>query len=283
MALTAHAPSDDAPRANAAHRPRPRAMADVLLVGAGGPLGGAVLQALLGRGAVAALTQRPIGIALPGLVAWPLPADTAADRAADTAADEAFAPAPDWPRPPTTAVVVFDRELSRRGREAAFYRPEPARLPALARWLQRGGVRRLVLLLPQAPALLPQALRQGLATLDEQAVAALGFEQLAIVRPARLAPAAAQAPQGLHRLARALLAQLHWMLPQREQPLRAERIAQFVADLVAALTAARPATRVAAPEQLWDWAQPGGGSAWLQAWLNDQPLPAVAPPPPMRW
>ena len=66
-------------------------------------------------------------------------------------------------------------------------------------------------LLPHAPALLPQSLRAGLASLDEQALAALGFEHLVFVRPAQLGRDAASAHTRRptlaagHRLARALL------------------------------------------------------------------------------
>lgn len=165
------------------------------------------------------------------------------------------------------ALVIFDREASAHGREAASLRPQPAELPALARWLQRGGVRRLVLVLPHAPSLLPAALKQGLASLDEQAVAALDFEQFTIVRPTRAGTAGASAGAGLHRLARALLSQLHWLVPQREQPLRAAKVAEFVIELARRLPDAAQGTRVVPPELLWDWAQPEGGERVLQAWL----------------
>ncbi len=255
--------------------PAPRATrrAPLLLAGAGGPLGSAVLEQALATGGwstVYALATQPIDVALQGLVALRVEDPPQADVALAGRAE--------------TALVVFDRERSFHGREAAFLRPQPQRLAALARWLQAQGVRRLVLVMPHAPALLPQALRHGLASLDEQAVAALDFAQLVIVRPARLGgEAAAHAPATLaHRLARALLAQLHWMVPQREQPLRAAKVAQFVVALARALPQAATGTRVAPPELLWDWAQPEGGERVLQAWLQRGEAPAV-PAPPQRW
>jgi hypothetical protein len=244
-----------------------------VVVGGVGPLGGLVLAQLLAGGGfarVAAPVQQPVAVALRGFEAWPfsgLQHPPAAGQRAEV------------------AVVVFDREHRQHGRELAFVRPRPDALPALGRWLLAAGVRRLVLVMPQAPTLLPQALRAGLANLDEQALTALGFEQLVIVRPARALGPAAGPPQAsaqragpgpsavpnglLHRVARGLLAQLVWMVPQRDQPLRARRVAQFVTALVRALPAAGPGTRVAPPELLWDWAQPQGGDAVLAQWLLD--------------
>lgn len=246
----------------------------MLVVGGGGPLGSAVLEQLLGGGhwsAVAVLVSQPLEVAVNGLAAWPA---TLLDGPPGLAGGRGIAP--------DTAVLVFDRERSRHGREAALYRPDPADLPAVARGLLALGVQRLVVVLPHAPGLLPQALRAGLASLDEQAVAALGFHQLVLVRPARLPSAAAgAAPQGFwHRVAGVVLAQMQLMVPQREQPLRAARVAHFVGDLALALPAMAAGTRVVAPELLWDWAQPGAGAQVLRAWLAGQPGPALAVPLP---
>lgn len=247
----------------------------MLVLGAAGPLGGQVLAALLSGGRLAgvlALVSQTLAVAMQGLQAWQV------DGRFD-----AQSPGQPLPAHTDTAVLVFDREASRHGREAAFVRPLPAQLPALAAWLQALGVRRLVLVLPHAPGLMPQALRAGLASLDEQAVAALGFDQLVLVRPARVATLARGSGLSVPaRLARVLLAQLHWLVPQREQPLRAARVAELVAALVRGLPGMRHGTRVLAPEQLWDWAQPGGGAPWLDAWLLYAPLPPVAQPE-RRW
>lgn len=261
-----------APTAAREGAPAPRR---VLVIGAAGPLGGQVLTALLAGGRLAgvlALVSQSLGVAMQGLQAWQV------DGRFD-----AQVPGSALPAHTDTAVLVFDREGSRHGREAAFVRPQPAQLPALAAWLQALGVRRLVLVLPHAPGLLPQALRAGLASVDEQSVAALGFDQLVLVRAARAEVAAPghglSAPA---RLAQALLTQLQWLVPQREQAMRAARVAELVAALVRGLPSMRHGTRVLAPEQLWDWAQPGGGAPWLDAWLQDAPLPLVATPA-RRW
>lgn len=233
----------------------------LVLVGAAGPLGSAVLEQLLGRrrwSRVFALVTQPIEVALTGLEAVQV--------------DEAVAAGDALPAPAETALVVFDREQSSRGREAAFLRPDPAALPALAKWLQGQGARRLLIVMPHAPALLPQALKAGLANLDEQAVAALGFEQLVIVRPARATGPAHGLSAALSwpaKLARTLLSQLHWMVPQRDQPLRAQKVAEFVARLAQLLPEASSGTRVAPPELLWDWAQPDGGDGLLADWMGN--------------
>ncbi len=173
-----------------------------------------------------------------------------------------------------TALLVFDGERHANGREARFVHPRPVDLLPLAQQLLAAGVRRLVVVVPHQPALLPGALRAGLASLDETAVAALGLSHLIFMRMAQAGGAAA-AGSFLQRLALGLLAQLHWMLPQREQPLRAGQVARFVAALALALPAAPTGTRVLSPEGLWDWAQPEGGDAWLNAWLRGEALPKV--------
>ncbi|MFG5410141.1 hypothetical protein ABXN37_21080 [Piscinibacter sakaiensis] len=117
----------------------------------------------------------------------------------------------------------------------------------------------------QATAL-PQALRHGLASLDEQAVAALGFERLVFMRPAQ-AGAAERAARAPERLAQWLLSQLRVMVPQREQPVRAAKVAAFAAELAHGLANAPPGTRVVPAEQVWEAAQAPDTAAAARAWL----------------
>ena len=151
--------------------PRPSA----LVVGGGGTLGAAVLERLLaGRqfSHVRVLVTQGFHAAMHGLETLVVaPSDIDTPPAAPLGAD--------------TALVVFDRTRRANGREDAFVKPQPEALPALARWLFAGGVRRLVVVLPHSMASLPQALKAGLASLDEHAVATLGFEHLVFVRPAQ--------------------------------------------------------------------------------------------------
>ncbi|MBI5255211.1 MAG: hypothetical protein HY855_01825 [Burkholderiales bacterium] len=272
MSLLKHALQNGARRVPPA--PRATAAQHLVVAGGAGPLGSAVLERALGNGPwarVTALVTQPVEVALRGLVA---------QQASMPPADHArLSP------PARSALVVFDRERSHHGREAAFLRPQPAQLPALASWLQREGVRHLVLVMPHAPALLPQALKAGLATLDEQAIAALGFEHFVVVRPARAEAGARPttdarlgwAARWLTGLSRALLSQLHWMVPQRDQPLRATQVAAFVVALAAELPHAPPGTRVVPPELLFDWAQPAGGAPLMQAWLHGTAHPQPTP------
>lgn len=248
----------------------------LLLLGAGGPLGSAVLEQVLGSSAwagVATLVTQPMAVALRGLEAWPV-------------VPGFIAQPPALPWAPDSAVLVFDRERGGRhgrpGREAALWRPDPAALTALGRWLVDAGVRELLVVLPHAPGLLPQALRAGLASLDEAALAALGFDHLVFVRPARQGGAEAAAGSALQRLGLNLLRQMHWMVPQRQQALRPARVAAFVAALARALPGVPPGTRVVSPELVWDWAQPGGGAPVLDAWLHGRTLPG-APLAAQRW
>jgi hypothetical protein len=232
-----------------------------VVAGAGGPLGSAVLEQALARGGFAqvkVLVTSPVAPAMRGFQALTL----------DTLAGSG--PAPD------TGFVVFDRERHANGREAAFLRPDPAGLPALAQRLRAAGVRRLLVVLPHAPALLPHALKHGLANLDEQAVAALDFDQVLFVRSAQ---APAEGDLGglgrLARLGRALLAQLHWMVPQHEQPVRAAKLAALVAALARHLPQAPSGTRVLPPELVWLASQQPEPQALAQAWLQGQPMPPL--------
>lgn len=248
MSLVDHALRGQAPKRGVDPRPT------VLVAGGGGPLGSAVLEHLLGGGFahVRVLATQGFSATLRGLepvFAGALPVPLAA-----------------------LAIVVFDRERHANGRDAAFLRPVPETLPTLARTLHEAGVRHLLVVLPHAPASLPQALREGLANLDEQAVAALGFEHLVILRSAQ-APADGPASGGWQRLADAVLAQLRVMTPQAQQPVRAAKVARLAVALARALPASAPGTRVMPPEVVWLAAQQRDAQPLVQAWLDGEPLP----------
>jgi hypothetical protein len=252
-------PSDPLGQAlRGAQREGPRAPAGpsattALVVGAGGRLGSALLAEALVAGrfaGVQALVAGPLASALRGFV--PLDADALRDGG-PLAAELAF--------------LVFERRRFSNGRDDAFVMPEPAELLSLARALHAGGVRRLLVVVPHLPALLPQALKAGFATRDEAAVAALGFEQLLFVRAAQDAMAARSGSR-LERFADWWLSQLRWMVPQREQALRAPVLARVVVALARRLVAAPPGTRVVPPELLWQAAQPEADTdALFDAWL----------------
>ncbi|MET0334830.1 MAG: hypothetical protein ABW190_11210, partial [Rhizobacter sp.] len=94
-------------------RPRRTAGPRVLVVGGGGPLGSALLEALLAarrHAQVSVLVTQALQAGMHGLVAheW---------RDGDSTPLDA------------TAVVVFDRERNANGRELAFFKPQPDTLP----------------------------------------------------------------------------------------------------------------------------------------------------------
>lgn len=226
-----------------------------LVVGAGGALGSAVLEQLLAARhfeRIGALVQQPVRAALRGFVA--VNDDAAALR--DFGAD--------------AALVVFDRARRSFGRELAFVRPEPLALLALAGRLRAAGVGVLVVVVPHRPALLPMALQQGLASMDEAAVAAIGFEHLVFMRMAQQDDAAADASarSAPQRLARWMLSQLHWMVPQREQPVRVDSVARVAAALACGLPRAAPGTRVLPAALLWQAAQQRDAGVLVEAWLG---------------
>jgi hypothetical protein len=216
----------------------------VLLVGAGGRLGSALLAEVLVAGrfaAVTALVAAPLTSSLRGLRAmtlehWRAPGPLAAD----------------------VAFVVFESGRFSNGRDDAFVMPQAAELPALARRLHEGGVRRLLVVLPHASSMLPAALAAGLGSEPEAAVAALGFEQLVLIKPSQDATAA-PARGRLQRLARWWLAQLRWMVPQRELPLRSEALARLVVQAARQMPRAAPGTHVLPQALMWLAAQDADG------------------------
>jgi hypothetical protein len=176
------------------------------------------------------------------------------------------------PVPAQVGVVMFEPPRLYHDRERALWTPEPGQLPDLARWLRRCGVQTLVIVMPHAQGRLPEALKRGLANMDEQAVAALGFERMLLVRSAQ--QVARVRPAGLLKQTAAwMLSTLSYMIPATEQPVRPIKLAEFVA---AALQLLPGGTHVASPELLWQAAQGGrktaGGAApmhaFVQAWLN---------------
>jgi hypothetical protein len=241
----------------------------VLVLGGGGALGSAVLEALLAShrfAQIAVVVDKPLAPALRGLA---------------VVDDEPAA----WLRlAPQAALIVFDRERRSNGRDEAFARPDPAQLPAHARALRAAGVQQLLVVVPHSPALLPQALKAGLASLDEAAVAALGFAQLVFMRLAQAAhlETASSPPQ---RLAAWLLRQLNWMVPATEQPVRSTTVARVATELLLALPhlpSAVAATRVLPAELCWQAAQGADVQLLVADWLSGKPLPALRAAP-RRW
>ncbi len=215
----------------------------LLVLGGGGTLGSAVLAEALAAGRFAQVLAVVAGAIKPALRGF-VPLDAAALARGQAGGADA-------------AVLVLERQRHSNGRDDAFLQPQLADLLPLAQQLRQAGVPRLIVVVPHAPALMPQALAHGLASLDEAAVAALGFEHLVMLRTAQ--DAAAAPARGLERLAALWLAQLRWMVPQRQQSLRAVALARCVVQLARALPLAPTGTRVIAPETLWLWSQSEAG------------------------
>ncbi|MDB5858797.1 MAG: hypothetical protein JWQ76_2486 [Ramlibacter sp.] len=230
--------------APAAAKPR------LLIAGATGVLGNEVLRRLVGSSAYASaqvLAREPITDGLRGVRTRVVP----------------DAEPQDWPLAAAdVAVVLFEPPRLFYDRERALWTPSPQQLVALARWLRASGVRTLAVVLPHAPGRLPDALKRGLASLDEQAVASLGFDRFLLLRSAQQAPDQKQrsAPA---RLAHWMLAIFKYMIPSSEQPVRALKVAQLLA---AALRLAPPGIHVAGPELVWQAAQ-GDTEAVARQWL----------------
>lgn len=233
----------------------------LLVAGATGVLGAEVLRRLAGSGRFAhtqVMAREPITTGLSGV---------SIVMAADTPVDE-------WPTAHSAArvgVVMFEPPRLYYDRERALWTPTPAQLPALARWLLSSGVQTLVVVMPHVRGRMPEALKRGLATLDEHAVAAAGFQRVLFVRSAQKGQAVK--PSGWPRRTAAwMLSTLSYMVPVTEQPVRPSKIAEFIE---AALRVLPDGTHVASPEVLWQAAQSGGKGlhgqsihSVVQAWLN---------------
>jgi hypothetical protein len=241
----------------------PIARADtIVLAGGAGTLGAAVLEQLLARGGyarVGVLVTQPLKATMRRLVPvhWP-----------DVAALQKFGA--------RSAVIVFDRERGAHGRELGMHLPAPDELASLAAMLHAAGIEHLLVVLPLDTAGFPAALRSGLATLDEQGVASLGFEHLVIMRPAETARSAREQAL-LPRVARWMLQQLRLMLPQTQLPVRGVKVAAFAAELVKRLPGAAAGTRVVPPELVWLASQNVDAGEIARCWLADEPLPALTP------
>ncbi len=225
------------------------------IAGAGGALGNAVLRRLVGMQRARhthVLASLPMGTGLRNVSAHVVAGEVAQWPIAQHSSD--------W------AVVMFDPPRMFYGRERALWTPAPEQLTVLGHWLRGCGVHTLAVVLPHAQGSLPEALKRGLASLDEHALAACGFDRLLIVRTAHK-PAALVQRKVLDKLAAWMLGIFSFMVPSSEQPVRASKVAQWV-DL--ALQDLPPGTWVAAPELVWQAAQ--GDAAHMRAvlaqWLS---------------
>ncbi len=167
------------------------------------------------------------------------------------------------------AVVMFDPPRMFYGRERALWTPAPHQLAELGAWMKRCGVRTMAVVLPHAQGTLPEALKRGLANLDEHALAALNLERLLIVRTAQK-PSSGGKRHVLHRTASWMLGVSSYMVPRSEQPVRATKVAEFV-DL--ALLSLPAGIHVAAPELVWNAAQ--GNAAHMRQVLAQWASPAA--------
>jgi len=173
-------------------------------------------------------------------------------------------PIAQWPLTSAdTAVIAFDPPRMYHERERALWVPQPSDLAELSRWLRACGVRTLAIVQPHDQGKLPEALKRGLASLDEQAVVANGFDRVILVRSARK-PLNAKFANPAERLAAWMLSIVRFMVPSSEQPVRAAKVVELV-DL--ALRIAPPGVHVAAPEVVWESAQ-GDMHAVARRWLG---------------
>jgi hypothetical protein len=205
-----------------------RQVGAVLVAGGGGKLGGEVVRRLvasvsLGRYRhVALMATEDFHAAMAGVQVLPVSATV-----------ENWPPL--QPKEPKnqiqTAVVMFEPPRMFYARERTIWTPHPSELPALAKWLHASGIRHLVVVLPHQPGMLPAALQQGLASLDEQMVTTLGFERVIFMRMAQT-DIAVKTGNHLERLANWMLGIGKYMIPANQTPLRTAQIAKLVEQVL---------------------------------------------------
>jgi hypothetical protein len=218
---------------------KPEAQPDLLIAGATGALGNAVLRRLVGVHRYAhtkVLAREPVQQGMRQLSLQLVAGEVA-----------------DWPLAVCcdVAVVMFEPPRMYYERERALWTPEPAQLTALAAWLHACGAQTLAVVLPHAQGTLPESLKRGLASLDEHALASIGFERLLILRSAEK-PAALKQTHLLDQLAHWMLGIFKFMIPAQEQPVRPTKIAEIVDAL---LQTAPRGTSVIAPQEMWELSQ----------------------------
>lgn len=229
----------------------------LIIAGAGGVLGREVARRLIGSMAfeqTVLLTHRPFHAVMRGVV----------DHCVN-AQNPALTPL----LKAQVGVMMFEPGNSYYDRERSIWTPAPSQVPALAQWMGACGVRTLVIVLPHQPNRLPQALQQGLASLEEHTIATLGFNTLVILRVADARPQAAVKGNLGERLAAWLLGNLKYMIPSHEMPLRASQLAKVVGLIVQRAQEIDSGTFVAG-QALLSQAVRGDADAIIAAWLGSR-------------
>jgi hypothetical protein len=224
----------------------------LLVAGATGILGSEVMRRMVGMqgySLVTMLAREPMTPALRSVSVMVVPHNQIGDWQVTSA---------------QTGIIMFEPPRLYYDRERALWTPQPQDLRALAQWMHKCGVRTLAIVLPHAQGRLPDALKRGLASLDEHAVVAMGFERILIVRSARKAEALKVSARFLQKTAEWMLSIVSFMVPPSEQPVRPSKLAELVQK---ALSVLPPGTHIAPPELVWQAAQ-GSVDAVVRQWLH---------------
>lgn len=199
----------------------PPAAPRALVLGACGATGEALVNHLLGGphyGEVVAVTRLPLPSTTRKLVAHHVPETQALHEAA-------------WPQVRDAYFVIGERHSYYRRDEAYRALSIAEVMPAAAR-ARTAGIARLALVSPVAIYAHSAAFRRNLMNLVEYELFALGFETLALVRPAAPDKFAKQGNLG-KRLAAFLLRQVHGLMPESYQPPSARLVALAAARSLA--------------------------------------------------
>ena len=131
-------------------------------------------------------------------------------------------PAADW------ALCCLGTTIKTAGSQAAFRAADFDAVLAFARAAQAAGVTRLGVVSAMGANVRSRVFYNRIKGEAEQALAALGFQQLVVVRPSLLLgdrQALGQAKRPGERVAQALMPALGWLLPRKLRPIRASAVA----------------------------------------------------------
>jgi uncharacterized protein YbjT (DUF2867 family) len=202
----------------------------VLIAGASGLVGALCLRRLLAAGAdeVVAVARRPLG---------------ESDRRLQVIITELDRLGIVPPSPARAALCALGTTMARAGSQQAFRAVDQDAVLAFARWARQGGATTFVLVSSVGAAAKSRSFYLRVKGETEEAIGALGFSRVVVLRPSLLVGPRAERRFG-ERVAQALMPALTPMLMGGLRRYRALSAADVAGAMVAAVRTSEPGTFV---------------------------------------